>query len=539
MSNILLTIAIPTYNRAHLLDSCLTTLFLEFGNSSEIEIIVSNNASTDSTSSVVTRQKQTNFPGLIYLENSSNLGPDRNIIQCFREANGKYVWIFSDDDLLLPTYGAQLLSLLSHKDLGVIYLESLWHNGVVIPEPKPTLIEYTVYADGLEFIERVHYWVTFITGNIVNKDILKNLEWIYSFKDTNLAQLGWVLPAAFLGLPNIVITTPVLSCLSENTGGYKLFEVFSRNFNFVMNSLISKGYSERFKDIINKKLISEFFPRSITLNDKKFSKESGFKVLIHTFWMYKDFWYIIVPIYITLYVKPNVIKPVRMMSGGIKKRLINIFNVFLYRLLNSNGSRAGEFVDNRIENYMNQKFIFPNKWNVNIGRDSFFRQPHEIVGGENIFIGDNTWVGKNAWIAAYDSYYVYEGYNPFIKIGDNVKLGNYACITSIKSVVIGDGCQISEYFYASDHSHGIDAHDGISPFEQPLHIKGEGVEIGCNNFIGYRVSILPGVKLGKHCVVGSHSVVTHSFPDYSMIAGAPAKLIKTYNFHLKEWVSVS
>ncbi|MEM3396196.1 MAG: DapH/DapD/GlmU-related protein [Thermoplasmata archaeon] len=53
------------------------------------------------------------------------------------------------------------------------------------------------------------------------------------------------------------------------------------------------------------------------------------------------------------------------------------------------------------------------------------------------------------------------------------------------------------------------------------------VRIGNNVIIGYRALILPGVTLGNFCSVGAGAVVTKSFPDYCVIGGVPAKIIKT------------
>lgn len=174
-----------------------------------------------------------------------------------------------------------------------------------------------------------------------------------------------------------------------------------------------------------------------------------------------------------------------------------------------------------------------NSLGIKMGANSFFEKPKILDGAQYIEIDENSSIGHSFWLGAFDKY-LNQTFKPRINILKNVRIGNYACITAIDEVLIKDGCLISEYVYISDHYHGFDPSLNLSPMNQPLFSKGK-VEIGENTFIGYRATILSGVKLGKNCVVGAHSVVNKSFPDYSMIAGSPARLIKTYDFESKSW----
>lgn len=173
---------------------------------------------------------------------------------------------------------------------------------------------------------------------------------------------------------------------------------------------------------------------------------------------------------------------------------------------------------------------------ITLGAASKIRSPRRIDGPRYIRIGDRTRVAAGAWLGAFDSY-AGERFVPELDIGSNVSIGSYACITCVGRLDIGDGCVLSEFVYVSDHIHGCNPEEGPI-LKQRLVSKG-AVSIGANTFVGYRVCILPGVVLGRHCVVGAGSVVTHSYPDFSMIAGVPARLLKRYDPSQHKWMPVS
>lgn len=134
----------------------------------------------------------------------------------------------------------------------------------------------------------------------------------------------------------------------------------------------------------------------------------------------------------------------------------------------------------------------------------------------NINIGDNCLIGRNSWIHTVE--------NGQITIGNGTNIGRNATIGALSSVSIGNDCLLSFGVTILDHDHEFNKID-TPPIKSGL-TKPKDVIIEDDCFIGAHTFILKGVKLGKHCVVGAGSVVTKSFPSYSIIVGNPAKFLK-------------
>ena len=153
--------------------------------------------------------------------------------------------------------------------------------------------------------------------------------------------------------------------------------------------------------------------------------------------------------------------------------------------------------------------------------------PIILKGGEYITIGRNFSTRARFRNEVWDFYRGHK-YNPSILIGDNV-LFNFNCyIGAINKIEIGNNVLVGSNVLITDHSHGQINSEALEniPVDRPLYSKGP-VIIEDNVWIGEGVAILPNVKIGKNSIIGANSVVTHSMPSNSVVAGNPAKIIKS------------
>lgn len=203
--------------------------------------------------------------------------------------------------------------------------------------------------------------------------------------------------------------------------------------------------------------------------------------------------------------------------------------------MSSNRSSRLRYLLPKLARTILRRFSFNPSYGIELGKNATLHPPRQINGASFIRVGDKTTIREGVRLSAYD-FYAGEHFFPSLVIGNHVFIGYGVCMACISRVSVGDFCVLSEFVYISDHVHGHDPKSGAVG-KQKLISKG-GVHIGEYTFVGYRACILPGVTLGRHCVVGANAVVTHSFPDFSMVAGVPARLIKTYSFEKQAWIPV-
>lgn len=291
---ILLSILIPTYNREKYLEKALDKFFEQVTEKfkSKIEILVSDNCSTDNTQELlkkfekISKGKKIDFK---FSKNNQNLGPDGNFLKLINQSKGKFCWIFGDDEFLLENGLEKIMPLLS-DEIGLLHLSNKVANKQEVTFSK---------SETQKFIKEINYMISFITANIFNK---KYIDWAIdydNFRGENLIQELFYFQSILKGNRNILVNDKVFTTeRADNIGSYKLFETFGKNQNKIFDYFKDKGLNKETVDFINKKMLREFFPNYIVglSNQNKWEDENIYMEMKNTFSSYKEFYLFCLPL---------------------------------------------------------------------------------------------------------------------------------------------------------------------------------------------------------------------------------------------------
>lgn len=122
-------------------------------------------------------------------------------------------------------------------------------------------------------------------------------------------------------------------------------------------------------------------------------------------------------------------------------------------------------------------------------------------------------IGRNSTIHMWASFFQPKN----IEIGEGTVIGDHAFLDGRAPLIIGNHVDIASQVLIYNSEHDLEAEDFAA--------REEVVEIGDYAFVGPRVTILPGVRIGRGAVVAAGAVVAKDVPDFTIVGGVPAKVL--------------
>ena len=230
MKPTLLSIAIPTYNRANFLDQNLGVIAKQLNAllDEKVEIIVSDNCSSDSTFETVDRHINLGLK-VKYIKNKENLGWARNFTQCFKMARGKYVLLLGDDDQIAPGGLQKLLECIASSNYGVVAMQPYGYDYDPISEHPKAKKPPLAYEDNNFFILAVSQFFTLTSALVLNKSLIQNVN-PDDYISYDLATFHLFLRASLSSKKNLYIREFMVASKRQNSFSYDFADVFIRQF---------------------------------------------------------------------------------------------------------------------------------------------------------------------------------------------------------------------------------------------------------------------------------------------------------------------
>ncbi len=254
----LLSICIPTYNRAEYLRGALENITSDPEFDNRVEVVISDNASPDNTQEVGVAYAN-RFPNIKYFRNETNVR-DENFKLAFQRASGKYLKLFNDTLRLNPGSLKKILEILTVESrqipLFVQKINFIDNNNCTVTNVH-------------ELLQSMSFYITWI----VNFGIWKNnINYIYTdskYTRMRLPQVSWYLNLIQYNTIMIHYDDWFTPLYPDNKGGYNIFEIFLNNYVAILldynisNKIISQEKKYLLKHFLSQYIISKIIKKPI------------------------------------------------------------------------------------------------------------------------------------------------------------------------------------------------------------------------------------------------------------------------------------
>jgi glycosyltransferase involved in cell wall biosynthesis len=258
MSEILLTIGIPTYNGERYLAETINSCISQIKNIDlrSIEIIISDNASTDSTGDISKKIVEA-YPDLVkYYRNEINIGFDKNVIEIFKKGNGKYVHVLGDDDFYCENRLDEILTFLKiNNNLSIILLNIIYLNITNNNLFGEFVIDSDVWFNNRDDFFKFTKWRTApISTLIMNRSEFNSCDLSFYYGNQWI-HLGAIIEILSLGGKSCFLSKRTITVRTGNSHWSNHFgnqlEVGLAHLE-VLSRMLAKGYNiETFKYFLN------------------------------------------------------------------------------------------------------------------------------------------------------------------------------------------------------------------------------------------------------------------------------------------------
>lgn len=241
---VLLTICIPTYNRAEYLTQTIESIVsqVEFLESNEVEIVVSDNCSSDSTQKVLNSFIKKFHSKIKYNKNQVNLSFDRNYELALEMGSG--VFLKLNNDTLIHKKDSLSIMLKALKNCQRDNTFPFFMNGESQSSIGPTTCNNVP-----QFISIVSYWSTWIGSFAIRKTDFESLPYFSNNDNLLLSQVDVLFRLINCGKKITIIPEKLYTVTQPNKkGGYNIFEIFLTKYF----SLLSPYYSKSTKYLLKK-----------------------------------------------------------------------------------------------------------------------------------------------------------------------------------------------------------------------------------------------------------------------------------------------